>query len=60
MLVSECFFVKQWRIPVLTEAVFEVGCNAGVIFVTFLDYVQMPHNTLARQDFPRFARDKLT
>ena len=44
----------------LTEAVFEIGCNAGVIFVTFLDYVQMPHNTLARQDFPRFARDKLT
>ena len=39
---------------------FEIGCNAGVIFVTFLDYVQMPHNTLARQDFPRFARDKLT
>ncbi len=27
----------------LSEAVFEVGCYAGVVFVVFFDYVEMPH-----------------
>ena len=26
----------------LTEAVFEVGCNAGVILAVFLNYIQVP------------------
>jgi len=47
---------------VLVEAVFKVGCDAGVVSVVLFNYIDVPHQVFRKKDFPRSkaARDKLT